>query len=84
MHPLNLLPPSFENQTFWLLGKLKESVLFEIKDKSIRFKFFIVSLLEHNLNQQISLFIIFVLLTPHAKSTLTKVLVHLRLNLTQP
>jgi len=43
-----------------------------------------VSLLEHNLNQQISLFIIFVLLTLHATSALTKVLVHLRLNLTQP
>jgi len=56
MHPLKLLPPRFENQTFWLLGKLRESALFEIKDKSIRVKLVIVSLLEHNLNKQISHF----------------------------
>jgi len=52
-------------------------------DKSLRVKFVIVSLLEHNLNQQMSLFIL-VLSTLHAKLTLAKVLFHLYLNLTQP
>jgi len=37
-------------------GKLQESVLFEMTDKSLRVKFVVVSLLEHNLNQQISQF----------------------------
>ena len=45
---------------FWklknVLGKLQESVLYEMKDKSLRVKLSIVSLPEHNLNQQISLF----------------------------
>jgi len=44
---------------FWkpnVLGKLQESVLFEMTDKSLRVKLIIVSLLEHNLNQQNSLF----------------------------
>jgi len=42
---------------FWnpyVLGELQESVLFEMTDKSLRVKLVIVSLLEHNLNQQIS------------------------------
>ena len=34
-----------------VLGKLQESVLFEMTDKSLRVKLVIVSLLEHNLNQ---------------------------------
>jgi len=45
--------------SFWkpsVLGKLQESVLFEMTDKSLHVKLVIVSLLEHNLNQQISLF----------------------------
>ena len=45
--------------TFWksdVLGKLQESVLYEMTDKSLRVKLVIVSLFEHNLNQQISLF----------------------------
>jgi len=37
-------------------GELQEGVLFEMTDKSLRVKLVIVSLLEHNLNQQISLF----------------------------
>jgi len=52
--PLNLPPPSFENRN--VLGDLQESVLFEMTDKLLRVKLVIVSLLEHNLNQQISLF----------------------------
>jgi len=51
--PLNLPPPSFENH---VLGDLQESVLFEMTDKLLCVKLVIVSLLEHNLNQQISLF----------------------------
>jgi len=42
---------------FWkpnVLGELQESVIFEITDKSLRIKLIIASLLEHNLNQQIS------------------------------
>jgi len=42
---------------FWklnVLGELQESVLFENRDKSLRVKLVIVSLLEHNWNQQIS------------------------------
>jgi len=38
------------------VGKLQDSVLYEMTDKSLRFKLVIVSLLEHNSNQQISLF----------------------------
>jgi len=44
---------------FWkpnVLGELQESVLFEMRDKSLRVKLVIVSLLEHNLNQRISHF----------------------------
>jgi len=37
-------------------GKLRESVLFEMTDKSLGVKLVIVSLLAHYLNQQISLF----------------------------
>jgi len=39
-----------------LSGELQESVLFEIMDKSLCVKLVMVSLLEHNINQQISLF----------------------------
>jgi len=35
------------------LGKLQESVLFEMTDESLRVKRIIVGLLEHNLTQQI-------------------------------
>ena len=38
-----------------VLGELQESALFEMTDKSLRVKLVIVSLIEHNLNQQISL-----------------------------
>jgi len=44
---------------FWkpnVLGKLQESVPFEMTDKSLRVKRVIVTLLEHNLNQRISHF----------------------------
>jgi len=44
---------------FWkpnVLGELQESVLFEMKDKSLHIKLGIVSLLEHGLNQRISHF----------------------------
>jgi len=61
-----------------VLGDLQESVPFEMTDKSLPVKL-IASLLEHNLNQRISHF-----RSLHAKLTLMKVLVHLRLNLTQP
>jgi len=37
-------------------GELQESVLFEMMDESLRVKLVMVSLLEHNVNQQISLF----------------------------
>jgi len=47
-------------------------------DKSLPVKLGNVSLLEHNLSQQISHFCSFTL---HAKLTLMKGLVHLRLNL---
>jgi len=39
-----------------VLGDQQESVLFEMTDKSLRVKLVIASLLEHNLNQQISQF----------------------------
>jgi len=48
----------------------------------LRVKLVIVSLVEHNLSQRISHFRSFNSI--HAKLTLTKVLVHLRLHLTQP
>jgi len=44
---------------FWkpnVVGELQESVPFEMKNKSLRVKLVIVSLLEHNLNQRISHF----------------------------
>ena len=69
---------------FWksnVLGELHKSVLVEMADKSLRIKLVIVSLLEYNLNQQTSHFL---LATLHAKFALTKILVHLCLNLTQP
>jgi len=50
---------------------------------ALRFKLVIVSLLERNLNQQISL-LIFMLLILHAQLTLTKNLFYLHLSLTQP
>jgi len=62
------------------MGELQESVLFETTDKSLRVKLVIVGLLEHNLTQRISHFRSF---NSRRKLTLTKVLVHLRLNLTQ-
>jgi len=62
-------------------GELQESVPFEMMDKP-RIKLVIVSLLEHNLSQRISHFRSFNSI--RAKLTLTTVLVHLRLNLTQP
>ena len=40
----------------YVLGELQVSVLFEMTDKSLRVELVIVSLLEHNLNQQISHF----------------------------
>ena len=39
-----------------VLGKLQGSVLYEMMDKLGRGKLVVVSLLEHNLNQQMSLF----------------------------
>jgi len=50
-------------------------------DISLRVKLASVSLLEHNLNQQISHLVV---LTLHVKFALTKILVRIRLNLTQP
>jgi len=50
-------------------------------DKSLGVKLVIVSLLEQSLNQQISHFRSFHL---HAKFVVMKILVHLRVNLTQP
>jgi len=52
VRPLNLLPPRFENQTFW--ETIQESVL--LTDKSLRVIFLPVSFLEHNLYQQVSVF----------------------------
>ena len=49
---------SIPTAPFWkanVLGEVQESVLFEMKDKPLRVKLVIVSLLEHNLNQQISM-----------------------------
>jgi len=54
VHPLNLLPPRFEIPN--VLGELQVSVLFEMADKSLRVELVIASLLERNLNQQISHF----------------------------
>jgi len=51
---------------------LQESVLFEMTGEALHVKLFIVNLLEYNLNQQKSL-LVFVLLTLHAKLTLTKI-----------
>jgi len=51
--------PSIPTAPFWklnILGELQESVPFEMTDKSLRVKPAIVSLLEHNFNQQISHF----------------------------
>jgi len=73
--PLNLLPPYFENQT--LSGSYKKSVLFEMTDKSLRVKLVIVSLLEHNLNQQTSLFNFRSFNS--TRKVLTKFLVYIRL-----
>jgi len=52
-------------------------------DKSLRVKLFILSLLEHNSNQPISHFCSFNSRL-HAKFAVTKILIHLRLTLTQP
>ena len=77
MHPLNLLPPRFEIPN--VLGDLQESVLFEMTDKSLFVELVIASLLEHNLNQQISHFRSF-----NSTRKVNTVLVHLRVNLTWP
>ena len=71
---------------FWkpnVLGEVQESVLFEIRDKSLCVKLVITSLVEHNLNQQISISH-FRFFNSTCKVTSMKVLVHLRLSLTQP
>jgi len=52
-------------------------------DKSLRIKLVMVSFLEHNLSQQISLFN-FRSFNSTRKVSIAKVLIHLRLNLTQP
>ena len=52
--PLNLLPSRFENQTF--LGNYGKVFSFDMTDESLRVELVIASLLEHNLNQQISHF----------------------------
>jgi len=78
VRPLNLLPPRFEIPN--VLGDLQESVLFEMTDKSLCVELVIASLLEHNLNQQISHFRSF---NSTRKANL-KVLVHIRSNLSQP
>jgi len=50
---------SISYRPFWkpnVLGELQERVHFEMTDKSLRVKLIMASLLEHNLNQQISHF----------------------------
>jgi len=53
VRPPNLLRPPLKTKRS---GELEESVLLEMMDKSLRVKLVMASLLEHNVNQQISLF----------------------------
>ena len=67
---------------FWkpiVLGIYMKVFPFEMMDKSLHIKLVIVSLLEHNLNQQISHFRSF-----NSTHKVNTVLVHLRVNLTWP
>jgi len=64
-----------------VLEELQESVLFEMTDKSLHVELVIVSLLEHNLNQQISHLRSF---NSTRKVTIDKSFGSSTLNLTQP
>jgi len=52
LQSVRLIKPRFESQTFW--GNYRKVFSFEMMDKSLHVELVIVSLLEHNSNQQIS------------------------------